>query len=137
MVDSVWDRTKPMTSLQWTLTNPIQQDVYLGVKAGEARLFMTDGCATDQRLTYKTEFLSFRVKNSAGTDISDSWGSTTLMENGSYYPGGGGWMWFFKMAAGTYKIYQSINYSAHTSGQLSFGVMAWASQQEVTLKQII
>jgi len=47
VVDSVWDRTKSMLSLSWTLNNTIQQDVYVGVATSQGRNFMTDACTTD------------------------------------------------------------------------------------------
>jgi len=66
VLNSNWNRTLSQTSLSWTLSNPVLQDVYVGVVTQDGRDFMTNTCTADQRLKSGEAFV-FVVRNSAGT----------------------------------------------------------------------
>lgn len=47
--NAVWDRSLSQLSLQYTIHNPVQQDVYVSTITDERRQFMSNTCADPSR----------------------------------------------------------------------------------------
>ena len=125
-IQTSWKRgVEVITAKTWTLTNPVVQDVSVGMIGAQQRHMMDAACAAPE----KVDNILFGVKDAAGLYVYDQEAKPYAWMT---YWNGNGWQNFINLPAGTYKVVIRQGNTSNT-GELPFAVQALGASAAVGL----
>lgn len=126
---ATWDRKTSFGNVNWTLSNPADQRVVVGLTGPQNRMFQSRSCKSASKMESFAFSLKKKGARGCSSYIKDANARSYNWVSGN---NGNGWLQFDNLPEGEYTL--QLRYArASTTGDLDFGVETFANKDHVKI----